>query len=782
MGAAGGHMPHPFDLPSVKDGKDLINFFKEAIKSLKDNKATLKIDGVNASFKVVEKPDGTREFVGDRASLNPLDIQGLTANNLHRRFEEGHGMIEAYKNLLGIFNEALPDIVPELNVLGMWNDPTLFFNTEYVEGQTNVLEYDHDFLAIHNVGQIYEKKSKKGYRPGIPRPDDVPGNAFSTVLTLDNSQQSALKSLLNKVKKVAKRNNFKIYGTVPIVFKGDANVDLDRVLSEKFTVVYDEDFDDVQTASLQEWLNVAKNPRHKSVTLTDGEKIGALSKEIYTAILNKGSLSHFLAVPEGVDSSPMAQDAIDGAVFYHATRVLGREVLNALTSDMGDAQNHEGAVINDKKRFGVDMVKITGDFILGGMASTFRKDQAADVEALKCKRTVALVPGAYKPPHKEHLNMLKHYSRIANRVFLFVSPRSRGDDKEQHHITKEMSEQIWKLYIKSEGLRNVKILPTDQNSPVKTSIDWIAKNYRGKDCIILGASTKPDDRGVPDVQGRFDRGGIEDFLEDQHNITNDMVTIVDPLEPNVVHTFTVDMSATDFRKALAVKDYQKIREFIPEKVDENQVLAILGIPPEPEIEFEPALEPESGEIPENKKKGLHSSVLYGLIEKALNEQNSPYQIKVRKRHPRMKNRLIGKGGNKSYGGGKGHTRPSMKRAKSAPPLGENEEIEEESRPTAAAFVAGTKGDLQACCEDPNCKKLKKLDCGDKYMEPHGYQDTPEEELEEISTSGAAVAGQTGDVEGSPGLKKKKKKRMKQSLIRQEELINDIVNYLLQSGS
>ena len=153
MGAAGGHMPHPFDLPKVKDGNDLINFFKEAIKSLKENKWTLKIDGVNASFKLIDGPRG-KEFAGDRASLNPLDIQGLTANNLNRRFEEGHGMIEAYNNLLNIFNQSIPDIMDELKVLGMWDNPTLFFNTEYVEGQTNVLEYDHDFLAIHNLGQI----------------------------------------------------------------------------------------------------------------------------------------------------------------------------------------------------------------------------------------------------------------------------------------------------------------------------------------------------------------------------------------------------------------------------------------------------------------------------------------------------------------------------------------------------------------------------------------------------------------------------------------------------
>ena len=41
MGAAGGHMPHPFDLPGVKDGDDLIEFFKNAINSVTGQKASL---------------------------------------------------------------------------------------------------------------------------------------------------------------------------------------------------------------------------------------------------------------------------------------------------------------------------------------------------------------------------------------------------------------------------------------------------------------------------------------------------------------------------------------------------------------------------------------------------------------------------------------------------------------------------------------------------------------------------------------------------------------------
>ena len=739
MGAAGGHMPHPFDLPGVKDGNDLIQFFKDAIKSLKENKSTLKIDGVNASFKLVDGPNG-KQFVGDRASLSPLDIQGLTANNLNRRFKpqknpetgelEPHGMVEAYNNLLNIFNEALPNIVDELKILGVWDNPTLFFNTEYVEGQTNVLEYDHDFLAIHNIGQIYEKKSRQGYRPGVPRPDDVPGSVFSTVVKLDNAQERALKNLLKKTNKVAKNHNFKVYGTVPTFFKEQTSIDLERPLSEKFEIVYDEDFGDSQTAALKDWLNIAKNPRHKTVTLADGKQIGALSKEVYIAILNKTPLSQFLSVPEGVNSSQMAQDAIDGAVFYHATRMLGREVLNAITSDMGDTQNHEGLVLNDKNRFGVDMVKITGDFILGGMASSFRKSETGDVEALKCKRTIALVPGAYKPPHKEHLNMVKHYAKLANKVYVFVSPLARGSDKaDQFQITKEMSEKIWSLYLKATGLsRNVKLLPTELNSPVQTSIDWVVKNHKRGDCIILGASTKPDDKGVPDVQGRFDRGGIEDYLEAEHNITPDMVEILDPMDPNLIHTFTVDLSATDFRKALAAKDYEAIRGFIPEEVDENQVLSILGIPPEPEIE----LEPESEELFESKKKETLSSLFYGLIEEVLNEIE-PYQRKVISKHKR--NRLTTKGPIKKE---KPYTdNPPTERGKSAPPIGENEEIDEIS---SVEFVAGRKPFDQACLEDPNCRELSKTKKVTISL-------STRKEMEEISTAGGQGAGISGDVEG-----------------------------------
>ena len=109
MGGAAGHMAHPFDLPRVKNGDDLFEFFEDAVEYLSNNSGAVKIDGVNVSFKLIDGRNG-KEFAVDRGSLKPIDIEGITFNRIGERFPEGHGMREAISVLLGIFNEALPNI------------------------------------------------------------------------------------------------------------------------------------------------------------------------------------------------------------------------------------------------------------------------------------------------------------------------------------------------------------------------------------------------------------------------------------------------------------------------------------------------------------------------------------------------------------------------------------------------------------------------------------------------------------------------------------------------
>ena len=78
-GGAGGHMAHPFDFSST--GAKLVDVFAKAVKSLKQGAGSVKIDGVNASIRMVNG-----QFVMDRGSAKPLDIKGMRPEDLETRF------------------------------------------------------------------------------------------------------------------------------------------------------------------------------------------------------------------------------------------------------------------------------------------------------------------------------------------------------------------------------------------------------------------------------------------------------------------------------------------------------------------------------------------------------------------------------------------------------------------------------------------------------------------------------------------------------------------------
>tara|TARA_R100000008_G_scaffold67097_1_gene44167 strand:+ start:818 stop:2788 length:1971 start_codon:yes stop_codon:yes gene_type:complete len=597
MGGAAGHMAHPFDLPRVKNGADLFEFFENAAEYLANNSGAVKIDGVNVSFKLVEGRNG-KEFAVDRGSLKPIDIEGITFNRIGERFPEGHGMREAISVLLGIFNEALPSIQEELEELDMWDNPTVFLNTEYVLRKTNVTEYDHNFLAIHGVNQFYEKTHfRTGVtRPGAPRPEDE--EAPSTELEYN---PSVLKRLIKKVSPFAKEYNFKVYGSIPTRTNPGEKIDFSSSLAQQFRVNFSPE-DEVVTKSMEEWLAEADNPRYHFVKLTNGKKIKALSKLVYTEILNGTPITSFIA-----DSSDV-KPAIYGAVFYHATLILGDDILKTLTSDMGSLMNHEGVVLRDDQ-FGPKPVKITGKFILSGMDSSFRQkeDPKAAVSAKEDDITnanaVALIPGKFKPPHRGHLDMVKHYSSVVGnngKVVVLVSPISKNLPGGLE-ITAEDAIDIWNIYLRNAGLSNVEVLRSPKNSPVGATFDFVANEHNKEDYaqpgdkIILGSSTKGGD------QSRF-AGDVQQYASEG-------VEVLDParfaFEPN-----PPELNATDFRNAIATNE--DILPWLPEESinSADEILAVIG----QKIE----------------KKTLTMESLFSLVEEVITEKKERKKPKTKK--------------------------------------------------------------------------------------------------------------------------------------------------------
>ena len=509
MGGAAGHMNHPFDLGWVDTGNDLLDFFERARVFVdKKGAGAVKIDGVNVSFKVVG--DEQKEFAVDRGSLKPIDIEGITMARVDDRFPEGHGMRPAIRTLLTILNTALPDIQKELVQLGMWDDPSLFLNTEYVAGTTNVTAYDENFLAIHGLNQFYHKiHSRTGQeRPGAERPEGI--KAPSVEVPYD---QSVMDRLIKKLNPIANEYGFQVYGSVPTERIGGSNIDFERTLSEPFTVRISDERE--ITKSLKEWLSEASNPRYKTVKLKSGKKTHPLHKELYKAILD-GSIP-IVDLIEDTD----AEAAIYGAIMMHATRMLGNDILRGLTSPMGDVMNHEGVVMRDDKLFGPNPVKITGEFILGGMGSAFQadaplsedeedfvgykhkplrteedenEDPVVDTDFREPKK-IAIVPGSFKPPHRGHLEMVQQYANNNDEVYVLISnplkkQRALADGSV---IGAQEALGIWEIL--AGHLGNVDIRVSDAASPMTATFEMLAADapLNPKDIITLGASTKGGD-------------------------------------------------------------------------------------------------------------------------------------------------------------------------------------------------------------------------------------------------------------------------------------------------
>ena len=330
-GGAGGHMAHPFDF--AKTGAKLVDVFAKAVKSLKKGSGSVKIDGVNASIRLVNG-----QFVMDRGSAKPLDIKGMRPEDLPSRFEPGHGFIKIGSKVINIFDDAIPSTKSELKTLGLLDNPNILLNIEYVEGQTNVVGYGDigNFLAIHGLKEIKPKSFGKD------------GTVKSRVAEEIPYDKAAMQSYINKLNVVAMKQGFKVLGSVDTTFKAEPN--LAGVLTEPVTL-YPNGAE--VTKSLKDWLKGVK---------------------INTPLITR---QDFLKATESknIEQDFAGQDiqkVINDTIVYLTTIKLGDEILKNATSEIGDLEKHEGIVVRDPSIYSGPF-KITGSFIIKGLGSKFSK-------------------------------------------------------------------------------------------------------------------------------------------------------------------------------------------------------------------------------------------------------------------------------------------------------------------------------------------------------------------------------------------------------------------------
>ncbi len=205
----------------------------------------------------------------------------------------------------------------------------------------------------------------------------------------------------------------------------------------------------------------------KNLQASGDEKMGEL---IDVQLAKLGDIENLASSMEGVVFEyPPGSDKIyklTGA-FAMANQIIGRARRSGMTEDEEEIELN---IVDDES-----------------------DDPVVDADYPK---TVAVVPGAFKPPHKGHLDMVRKYASNADEVVVIISkPTKQGrylpDGTE---ITSDDSLKIWQTL--AAGLSNVRIEASkDHASPVTAAYDFIGDKgpLNTGDKVILGASTKDDD-------------------------------------------------------------------------------------------------------------------------------------------------------------------------------------------------------------------------------------------------------------------------------------------------
>ena len=626
MGGVAGHLNH------IYDNRDLS--FNQIKKIL-----TMASRGELVG---TEKTDGYNIYLGyqggqPRAARNKGDMSrgGMTFKDLvNREFKGGDKVKQVYLSSFRAYSLALNSLSEEEKAAIFGPEGEIFYNTEIQgPGASNVVNYDANVVSIHRSGH----KRYVGETNSIEVVDaeensrilDNKIDKFEQVLS--NEDFSVRRTAFMNLKKLstdydlqialAKIRKAGLDGTMTI-----GNF-LDARLAEDFASMYPQYSEGLRKQVVDRVLKnegyLPLSQIYKGFAKEDKAKISEYVKTSPLKIKKlmwpfEEAIHDFsVALLEDLESAYI----LDNSKELHRVRNITADAINKIRDYQGPGKEeaHDILATQLKKIKSLDKInttvegfvfdyngvtyKFTGNFapinqLLGlfryGRGSAPPIQEGGEEHAIiqeDEERMVALIPGKFKPPHAGHLQMVKHYSEIADQVIIFVSPIEKkltnGKD-----ISFDDSIKVWNIYLNDAGLHNVKVTKSPKNSPVGATFDFVANQNEDPqwaqpgDRIILGASTKGGDecRFAGDVQ-KYAREGVE---------------ILNPMEYMCIPDDD-DMHGTDFRRAL--ENEQDITEFLPEESqNEQSIRSILNI-----------LNSDA------EKKTLTMESLYSLVEKLLVE-------------------------------------------------------------------------------------------------------------------------------------------------------------------
>jgi len=649
MGGVAGHLSHLYDNRGMTANK---------VKKILSLASTGELVGT-------EKTDGYNIYLGfrdgeARYARNKGDMKagGRKMSDLMARiFAGGDAVKNVYIDAFTSFSEFV-NRLPEDRKAGIFGENgEIFYNTEIQgPGADQVVNYDNQTLSIHHGGH-------KAYDPATDSVNVVDVEANSKMLdqALDSALQDASgqsfaisRTAALQLKRLDDDSAVRIAVAQMDKAGFTGNMTIDEYLESKIKPIVQNNFSYFAPEIIQLMIDRMldrKNEDGSTIKLTQiykgfpanqKEAIRVAVKEqapmwIKQAIFPIEDAIHDFAVEmlSGLESAyildnhkqvadlkAQVEEAIKNIQAYDGTGAAeAKDVLLTQMSKIKHLDKIDTVVEGFVFIYDDTMYKFTGNFapvnqILGlfkygrGNVPAIKRSSSeapGEVERVQegeyVKRTVAVVPGAFKPPHKGHLEMVKHYADKADEVYVFISKLPRGNEKKgEATVDFEQSRAIWNLYVEAEGgLSNVTVMqaPSENASPMGAAIEFAQNEDNDPnmaqygDEIIFAASDKPDNKGCPDYE-RFK--AVKKYVRDGATMA-DTKTYACPAFG--------DYSGTTFRQALFQRDIDTMKQYLPDKIVSeglaSDVLRILSL--------------EAEEVP------LHE-VIFRLVEEVLDEKEA----------------------------------------------------------------------------------------------------------------------------------------------------------------
>ena len=620
-GGVAGHMNHLYDNPNLTF-KEMKKIFQAA--SAGELEGTEKTDGQNLQLSYDIQTSTAR------AARNKGNIKdgGMDAAGLAAKFG-GRGALEtAFTEAFAAFEETVGYLSIEEREEIFGPNTNVYYNAEVQDPRAaNLINYDLPTLTIHRVGHN-EYDRETGQATGR----DVSKNARKLAAALERVQgereegrffvqMNAIKQLealaddtaatlaSARLEKALSDAGISDNQTVAeyMISRVEKMVDARVRLPEETKIELMKRIFKEEGANIRNVLKLI--PKEDADTIAAvRELVGAESKLKFNAIAPVEEIVHDFSVEmlRGLHSAFILDNESEVERLRQETaRAItaiensgSEEAMEILTKQMSKLKDVEGvSTAAEGFVFDYDGVtyKFTGNFapmnqLLGlfkyGRGDVPPMQKLDEEEEAQIQRTVAIIPGGFKPPHKGHLAMVQHYAARSDVVYVFISPLSRGGPADQAEVTFSQSKQIWKLYLDAGGLSNVEVIerPSSTNSPVRSAYEFSEnENNEGflaqvGDRILFGASEKVDPKSDAPDWHRF--MNADRYVRDG--------AVAGDVEANASPSFFGGLSGTDFRKTLHRGDIEDLKQrFIPNgesteagalpMVDPTEILSILGV-------------------------------------------------------------------------------------------------------------------------------------------------------------------------------------------------------------